>query len=219
MLTLLDGTPPEMVPLLDDRRPEVRAQAAEWASDHPDAATVDRLVAMLGDPAPAARFAARDSLVRMGAAAADALASSIGSLSEPMLDVVLEVAAPIAEPRLLAPALELTGHPSAGVRCRAVTLAGAVGGEHAVTALDRALGDPDPSVRAAAATALADLEHWPAAPALAHMLEDEAWDCRRAAGLGLLRLGEPGRLFLNRALASEDRFAADMARHVMDLPR
>jgi HEAT repeat protein len=218
LLTLLDGTPAEMGPLLDDPRPEVRAQAAEWASEHPDPDTVERLVAMLGDPAPTARFSARDSLVRMGSPAADALGRTLPRLSGTTLAVALEVAAAVAEPHLLAPALDLARRPDVEVRTRAVTLLGALGGESAVAALERALGDQESDVRAAAATALADLAHWPAAPALARMLEDPAWDCRRAAGLGLLRLGEPGRLLLNRALDSDDRFAADMARHVMDLP-
>jgi HEAT repeat protein len=208
-----------MAPLLDDPRPEVRAQAAEWASEHPDPKTVERLVTMLGDPAPAARFSARDSLVRMGSPAAEALGRTLPRLSGTTLPVALEVAAAVAEPHLLEPGLELASHQDAEVRTRAVTLLGALGGEGAVTALEQALGDPESDVRAAAATALADLAHWPAAASVARMLEDPAWDCRRAAGLGLLRLGEPGRLLLNRALDSDDRFAADMARHVMDLPK
>jgi hypothetical protein len=37
-------------------------------------------------------------------------------------------------------------------------------------------------------------------------------------GLALRSLGPPGLLFLHRSLQDADRFAADMARHMLDLP-
>ena len=75
-----------------------------------------------------------------------------------------------------------------------------------------------PEVRAAAAQALGKLRHWPAAAALAALLRDRAWEVRRAAGFALRALGAPGLLFLRRSLQDTDRYAADMARHVLGLP-
>jgi len=47
---------------------------------------------------------------------------------------------------------------------------------------------------------------------------DPTWEVRRAAGLALHDVGAPGHLMLRRTLASEDRFAADMAELVLALP-
>jgi HEAT repeat protein len=79
------------------------------------------------------------------------------------------------------------------------------------------LADSDPAVRAAATRALGKLSHWPAAATLAALLRDQVWEVRKEAGLALAALGAPGILFLNRALKGNDPFAADMARHVLDL--
>jgi hypothetical protein len=49
-------------------------------------------------------------------------------------------------------------------------------------------------------------------------MRDSAWRVRKEAGLSLRALGAPGTLFLRRALRSDDRFAADMAQQVLDLP-
>jgi HEAT repeat protein len=73
-------------------------------------------------------------------------------------------------------------------------------------------------VRTAAARALGKLRYRPAAAALATLLRDRAWDVRREVGLALRSLGPPGLLFLHRSLQDADRFAADMARHMLDLP-
>jgi HEAT repeat protein len=53
---------------------------------------------------------------------------------------------------------------------------------------------------------------------VAELLRDPAWIVRREAGLALRTLGNPGTVLLRRALRNPDRFAADMARQVMDIP-
>jgi HEAT repeat protein len=94
----------------------------------------------------------------------------------------------------------------------------AIGGAEAAAVLQRLLADPDPAARAAAAGGLGHLGHWPAAAALAAALRDPSWDVRRGAGLALSALGAPGELFLREALTDQDRFAADMARQILELP-
>jgi len=70
----------------------------------------------------------------------------------------------------------------------------------------------------AAARGLGRMQHWQAASQLAEGLRDSAWHVRRDAGLALRSIGAPGALFLRRSLNSDDRFAADMAQLVLDLP-
>jgi len=50
------------------------------------------------------------------------------------------------------------------------------------------------------------------------LLRDQAWVVRREAALALRAMGAPGTLLLRRALTSDDRFAADMAKQVLGLP-
>ena len=215
VLTLLGGGEQAVPPLLGDERPEVRAQAAEWASGHPDEPIVRRLVAMLDDAGRFTRYTAMDSLIRLGGAASVPLASAIEAGGGP---AVLEVAARVADPRLAAAAAGRAADPDPAVRAWVARVLAAVGGESQAALVGGLLEDPDPEVRAAAAVALGRLGHWPAAPKLAARLRDPAWRVRRDAAVALRTLGDPGRLMLERALRDEDGFARDMARQTLDLP-
>jgi hypothetical protein len=62
------------------------------------------------------------------------------------------------------------------------------------------------------------MQHWQAASALFDCMRDSAWRVRKDSALALRSIGAPGTLFLRRALKSDDRFAADMAQQVLDLP-
>lgn len=215
VLMLLGGGD-NVVPLLfDDPRPEVRAQAAQWAGDHPDPASIERLLSMLSDPETLCRFTVKDSLLRVEHAAAEPLLDHLARGATPE---ALEVAAGIADSRFLAPALQSCRSPDARTRSLAAALAGSIGGSRATDALTELLCDPDLEVRAAAARGLGKLGHWPAAGALAQRLRDSSWEVRSAAALALRALGAPGTLLLARALSDRDRFASDMARQVLELP-
>lgn len=219
VLTLLGVVTPARAVLLDDPHPEVRAEAARGAGDHAAPETIDRLLAMSVDPAPLVRFAAKNSLMHLGRGVVATLAEHLDRAPPDSVDAALEVAAALAEPRLLRPALAHRGDRRAGTRARVVDVAAAVGGQDAVEALHEMLADPAAEVRAAAARGLGRLGHWPAGPRLAAALRDPAWDVRRSAGLALREIGAPGALLLRRALADGDRFAHDMARQVLDLDR
>jgi HEAT repeat protein len=215
VLSLLGGGGEAVPPLLHDERPEVRAQAAEWASAHPDPAIVARLVEMLPDPRPFTRYTVMDSLIRLGAAAAGPLAQAIrDGAGAP----ALEVAARIATPELAEAAATRAGDPDPAVRAWVARVLAAVGGEARAELATGLLEDADSEVRAAAAVALGRLGQWPAAPALAAALRDPAWRVRRDAAVALRTLGGPGRMMLERALRDEDAFARDMARQTLDMP-
>ena len=215
LLTTLGGGEEAVPPLLADPRPEVRAQAAEWAAGHGSQANVRRLTAMLDDPLGLARFTVMDSLIRLGAAAVEPLRDTIADGSA---EAALRVGAAIGDPRLAPAARERLEDDDPAVRAWAVRLVGAVGGDENAAAVVARLEDPADEVRAAAAVALGRLGHWPAAPALAERLSDPAWLVRRNAALALRSLGPAGELLLGRALRAEDRFARDIAQQTLDLP-
>jgi len=218
VLTTLGGGETVVPALFDDPRPEVRAQAAQWATAHPDPDSIDRLLAMLSDSEVICRFTVKDSLLRLDRAAAEPLLRHLAGTSDAPSVEALEVAAGIADARFLGPALEWCHAPDARTRALAAPLVGSIGGSRATDVLTELLNDSDAEVRTGAVKALGKLGHWPAAGALAERLRDSSWEVRRAAALALRALGPPGALLLQRALSDPDRFARDMAQHVLELP-
>jgi hypothetical protein len=209
----------DIVPaLLDDGHSGVRAEAVEWAGEHPTPEIVERLVGLLPATDCYGRFVVRDTLLRLRAATIGPLVRYLethdGAAAEPALDV----AAGIAHPAFSAVALRLCHDPDAPVRARAAALAGAIGSEEAMGVLQRMVHDDDAGVRAAAAAALGRLGHWPSAAVIAPLLRDRAWIVRSQGALALRGLGSPGHLYLRRGLTDEDPFAADISRQVLDLP-
>lgn len=218
LLTAL-GAGEETVPgLFRDRHPAVRAEAVEWAGEHPTPEVIERLVDLLPTPEAVGSYVLRDSLLRIGPAILPLLAKYLETHSGREAEPALDVAAGLPDARLGPAALRLCRDARPRVRTRAASLAGAIGGDEAVTVLGEMLEDPEPSVRAAAAAALGRLGHWPSATAVARQLRDPAWIVRSQSALALRRLGGPGQLLLRRALADPDRFAADIARQVLDMP-
>jgi HEAT repeat protein len=203
--------------LLDDPRADVRAQAAEWAGEHPLPSRMDRLARMLADPDPRCRFAAREALIRSGPAAIPSIRARLEAADGESLPDVLAVAAALAVPEFLPPGLELCSSPDPAVRAGAATLAGAIGGPDAVAALSALLRDQSPRVRIAAVQGLGSLGHWQTAGQVAELLEDETWAVRRAAAFALDRMGPTGSLLLNRAAREGGRATADTARYALGL--
>ena len=217
-LCTLVGHPATVVlPLLADRNASVRAQAVEWAIHRPEPAVVAQLLQMLGDRDGRCRFAAQDTLVRLGHDAIVPLMGFIASADHAGLIGALEVALTMADARLLAPARTLAASPHADVRARAVLLLGALGSADGVALVDRALDDAEPAVRQAALRALASLGHWPAARRVAALLHDGTWDVRRQAALCLRAFGAPGTIYLRRLRESDDQVASAVARYALDL--
>jgi hypothetical protein len=218
LLTALGGGEAVVPALFRDRHPAVRAEAAEWAGEHPRPEVVEKLISLLETPEAVGSWVLRDSLLRIGRTAIPALAAYLETHSGAQAEPALEVAAGLADPRFAAAAERLCGDAEPRVRARAAALAGAIGGDPLVRRLESLLADPDAEVRAAAAASLGRLGHWPAATELARMLRDPAWVVRSQSALAMRRLGSPGHLLLRRALDDRDRFASDIARQVLDMP-
>lgn len=203
---------------LGDTHPLVREAAARWVTRHPSPALAEALVAMLDDPERRCRVAAQDTLIRLGATAAEPLVAYLSRVVCPGRALALEVATGAADPGFLGPGLRGAGDPDPSVRAQAATLLAAVAGGEAEQALLGLLHDASQPVRVAATRGLGVVSSWALAPDLARQLSDPAWDVRREAALALHRLGPAGRLYLRRALVSPDPYAADMAHQVLDLP-
>lgn len=218
ILSQMDVPDPLVLKLLMDRHSALRAQAAEWAAAQPSMPVIAAMLRLLADPATQARFAVQTALLRMGAVAAGPLATFLERNSGSAAEAGLRVAEALAEPRFEQAALRLSRPADVAIRTAAAKLLGAVGGADAAERLMELLGDEAFQVRAAAAQSLGRLRHWQAGSALSERLRDETWPVRRQAALALRAIGAPGVLFLRRATKGEDRFAADMAQQILDLP-
>ncbi len=217
LLTVLGEGENVVVPMLADRHPEVRAAAALGAGNHPDDRVVLGLLVLLTDPFGLCRFNAQGSLKRLGRTAVDPVARYLVDGPREGWESALMVAMSIAGPPFGPVARVLANDRSARVRALATSLLAAIGGPDERDELTRRLGDPEPDVRERAARGLGALAHWPAAAAVAGLLGDPEWRVRRASALALRGMGAPGTLLLRRSISSADRFASDMARHVLDL--
>ena len=218
ILSRMDVPDPLVQKLLADPHPAVRAQAAEWAAAQPSVPVISAMLLLLADQATQARFAVQNALLRMGGIVAGPLAGFLETHSGPAVEAGLRVAESLAEASFGPIAVTLSRSDDAAVRRAAAKLLGAIGDAAAAARLIEMLADEDSPVRAAAAQSLGRMEHWQAASKLAECLRDETWRVRRDAGLALRAIGAPGALFLRRALKGDDRFAADMAQQVLDLP-
>ena len=218
ILSQLDVADPLVQALLADKHPAVRAQAAEWAASQPSVPVISSMLALLADQATQARFAVQNALLRMGSVVAEPLGVFLESQSGRAAEAGLRVAESLAEPSFGPSALRLSRAEDIGIRVAAAKLLGAIADAAAAERLMEMMGDVEARARAAAAEALGRMQHWQAGSRLATGLRDRTWRVRRESGLALRSIGAPGVLFLRRALKGDDRFAADMAQQVLDLP-
>ena len=217
MLSLLAEGQQVVPRMLEDRNALVRAEAVAWVADHPTPELLSRLVVMLGEASPVTRYTAQDALIRSGGEAVRQPLAAALQIPGPSTVPALEVAARLADPSFLPPALELSRSPQPPVRAAAARLLGALGGEAASARLVELLDDQEPVVRIQACQALGTLVAWDAAGHLVAMLEDDSFACAMAAARSLRAMGSRGEILLRQASRRENRGAA-LARHVLDLP-
>ena len=218
ILSRLDVADPLVRTLLADPHPAVRAQAAEWAAAQPSEEVISAMLDLLADPATQARFAVQNALLRMGGVIAGPLATFLETHTGRAAEAGLRVAESVAEPSFAPAAQRFSRADNIGIRVSAARLLGAIADAAAAGRLIEMLRDDESRVRAAAAHGLGRMQHWQAGSLLSDCLRDASWRVRKEAGLALRAIGAPGTLFLRRALKSDDRFAADMAQQVLDLP-
>ncbi|MFL5524623.1 MAG: HEAT repeat domain-containing protein [Gemmatimonadaceae bacterium] len=218
ILSQLDVSDPLVLRLLGDKHPAVRAQAAEWAASQPSVPVISAMLELLADPATQARFAVQNALLRMGSVVAGPLRDFLEKHTGRAAEAGLRVAESLAEASFSPAALRHSRSDDVPIRVASAKLLGAIADAAAAERLLELIRDDDARVRAAAAQALGRMQHWQAGSLLAETLRDKAWRVRREAGLALRAIGAAGVLYLRRALKGDDRFAADMAQQVLDLP-
>lgn len=200
--------------LLSDKHHVVRARAAESLTAAQASEHVDLLVKLLRDDSVAVRLAVQQKLLEVGSRAVPVLLDELHG--ERHVLEVLEVAANLADPRLVEALIGHTRSDDAEVRATAARALGSGSGPGAAAVLDELCTDDDSDVRVAAIEGLARMESQASVATIGRALGDRSWMVRRAAGLALDRLGAPGRLILRGHLHASDPFARDMARQVLD---
>lgn len=202
-----------------DRNSRVRGCAAESDFLAASQSRIDSLIALTTDPSPRVRFAARDSLARLGGVVAPSLLPFLDSTDPAVSSAALDVAQTTPHPVLLPVALRLScpDRPVAE-RLQALRLLSRLECAERIQVLRDALADESADIRVAAADGLRRAKAMACASALSERLRDPAWEVRRAAGRALVEMGAVGLVLLRSAVRSDDRFAADMARTMLNLP-
>lgn len=214
-LLTLCSTGEDLVPALaGDEVSAVRLQAAEWIGENPSEESIRLLLRMLDDDDRVCRHRVQDVLLRIGH---DAVPALIEFLRErPSHPTAWRVVSLLGDSRTLSPAIQNKDSKTAAVRGYIAALLGRLGGADAIAVLRSYLADPDPTVRVRAMEGLQNLNDWQSASAISALLRDSAFACRKQAAFALLSFGSPGMILLNRAKTSDDRFAADMARQILE---
>ncbi|WP_447603348.1 HEAT repeat domain-containing protein [Nitrospira sp. Nam80] len=205
--------------LFPDPSAIVRSELANWAAAHPSPEMIDILLRLLDDADGFCRFAAHNALYRMGLIVVEPLARHLESQTGVALERAMAVAVSLGHERFIDPARACLSHADPTIRTLAIEALGKSGSLRFAPALLDRLNDPAAHVRQAAAHALGRLKCWQASPAVARLLEDPVWTVRQEAALTLRSLGAPGILLLRRSNSSRDKFARDMAQHVLGFPR
>lgn len=201
-------------PLLADPEPLVRAEAAYWVGETGHVASAFALVRMVIVEEGLPLFAAQDALTRLGAAGAAAINVALGKTTEPPR-ALMRLAAAVSDPAALPTVVALAADGEYRDRDLAVEALAGYRGPAVESVLTAALDDGRPEVRAAAAAGIGRIGGRNAAPRLARAVSDRSWDVRRAAALALYDLRPEGLLYLREIAGGADRFAADVAEHVL----
>lgn len=169
---------PEVLRLLSDPAPEVRAEALDLLVEHPAPEAVPQLISRLTDADDTVRSLAAEALEQLGRGAAPAIPALV----------------------------RLSEDPSRLVRGSAIEALGAIGTPEAMSALNRLLGGPDAGLRAHAAEVLPCFGS-AAVPPLTRALDDGDAQVRRSAALALGEIGPAAGLAVPRLseLAGEGR--------------
>lgn len=200
-----------LIVALDDPVEEVRAAAVEALGRIADPVAVPELVARLADGSRHQRVRLVEALQQFGAAAVAPLLAHARAHPE-NVKTVAELLGALESASAIASLLDWCADERVEVREAAVRAVGAIGpDDRAYYHLLRALADPSPDVRAAAAWALGRSGREAAAAYLAPRLHDD-WIVAAQTARALRALGATGRRALEDAAAVEH---GELARQIL----
>lgn len=220
LLSLLEPTSSAWDQLLSDRHPLVRARAIDSLTSDEIGGFADRILEAFDHDSPAVRSAAQHALVRGGVSCAEPIAELLTRLDEGDCDpdalvLVAEVAAHLPDARVVEALTSFVSHPDPRLRLLVATCLGNGTFAGATDLLAPLLVDGDDAVRAEAARSVGRIGGSALAADVGLLLGDRSWQVRRNAGAALVALGPIGRVVLRCHLEDPDRFARDMALHVL----
>ncbi len=213
---LLGQDDPTRAKLLADRHPTVQAYALEGLSRSDIHDVYSLVLEMLDHRSRAVQIAAQHALLRSESRSLHLLVEYLSGPHRAGTSLAIEVAASIGDPRLV---VALESHLQAEKTDTRIMVARGLAlgsAKEAADMLANMLADESAGVRAEAASSLGRLRAVNKASAIAQLLGDPSWDVRRNAALALDKIGPAGALLLRRALSTEDPFARDMARQVLE---
>jgi hypothetical protein len=129
----------------------------------------------------------------------------------------IELADAIDDPLAVLAASTRADHPDPAVRRAIATSLRRRPGPDSMVVLARLVGDPDATVRAAAARTTGEIGGETGVRTLEPLLRDRVWIVRLRAAIALAQGGEVGRGILRAARQGSDRFAREMASMVSGL--
>ncbi len=204
---------PAILHALDDEHVEVRAAAVDAAGRLGDPRAIPALLEHLADGSRYQRARVVEALRILGPPVTPALVELARARPDQTRPVV-DVLALIGTVAAIDPLLKWCGDARADVRAAALAALGTFGlDDRSYYYALRALGDPDPRVRAMGARALGRSSRQEAASYLAERLDDE-WLAAAHAAAALRRLGATGRVALE-ARAHDQGQAGDLARQML----
>jgi HEAT repeat protein len=205
--------------LLADRHPAVQLAATNCLARLDDEGLVADVIDRMPERAPAVRVYQGEVLRGVSRLATRPLLRRLQPGTPPArLEVWIQLAEVIGEPRCLAAVIPLHRHPDPAVRAAAARALRRFPHPSSAAALAERLADPEWRVRAEAARSLGAVARAGAIPQLVRALGDRSWGVRIRAALALAELGRPGRLELAEVIGrNDDRYARDMATMVISL--
>lgn len=207
-----------LVAALKDEMLDVRMAAAHSLARLQAAEAVTPIVRELSLPAQWPMQRVAESLAEMGPVAVAPLLAYLDSpdITDAGCAAAIRGLGMLKAPEAMPVILRYLGHVDAEIRIQSAKALGELGVAEAVDALMSAMDDEIWEVRSAAAQALGLSNNATVVPRLTKGLSDPAWWVRFNSADGLYRLGSKGIEALRSMCGSEDQFACEISRQVLE---
>jgi hypothetical protein len=210
---------PQIVRMIQDK-PPIRLAVIDALSSIPHPFVISRLFEAFAESSATDLRAFMNVMYSLGKRIEDQMRPYLTkSMPGPKLEILIELAGALPLPGLYDRILLFAGHPEKEVRIRVARALGRLNilAQPVKDTLIRLAADEAWEVQAQALKSLGKLRISSALDSLHNALFSPHWHCRRNAGFALANMGDKGIRQLKKAAAqTEDRYAGDMARMVLE---